>query len=29
MAKLDLSKYGISLTERKIMVDIVLNEEEF
>ena len=24
-----LSKYGISLTERKIMVDIVLNEEEF
>ena len=24
-----LSKYGISLTERKIMVDIVLNEEDF
>ena len=24
-----LSKYGISLTERKIMVDIVLNDEEF
>lgn len=24
-----LGKYGISLTERKIMVDIVLNEEEF
>lgn len=24
-----LSKYGISLTERKIMVDIVQNEEEF
>jgi|GEM_PF-49742 len=24
-----LSKYGISLTERKIMIDIVLNEEEF
>ena len=24
-----LSKYGISLTERKIMLDIVLNEEEF
>lgn len=24
-----LSKYGISFTERKIMVDIVLNEEEF
>lgn len=24
-----LSNYGISLTERKIMVDIVLNEEEF
>lgn len=24
-----LSKYGISLTERKVMVDIVLNEEEF